>query len=87
MSLKRMFTNLKIEADKWPWATLLIPERVDQATWIEMQDTIPTIRPQNGIGSNHDVRFYFNDTYVDLVHDMERGSELSMIADNGEYLV
>ncbi len=81
-----MFTNLKIEADKWPWSTLLIAERVDQATWIELQDTIPTIRAQNGIGSNHDVRHLFNDAYVDLVYDVEKLSNLSKRADLGDYI-
>lgn len=82
-----MFTNLKIEADKWPWSTLLITERIDQATWIQMQDTIPTIRMQNGIGSSHDVRFYFNDTYVDLCKDVRRNADLSEASDGvGGYL-
>lgn len=82
-----MFTNLKIEADKWPWSTLLITERVEQATWIEMQDTIPTIRPQNGLGSSHDIRFQFKDMYTDLRHEVERLAELSENADGvGGYL-
>ena len=81
-----MFTSLKIEADKWPWSTLLIAEKIDKATWRELQDTIPTIRPQNGIGSSHDVRYLFNDAYVDLVHDVEELSNLSKSADLGDYI-
>lgn len=72
-----MFTNLKIEADKWPWSTLAITERVDQATWIQLRDTIPTIMPQNGIGSGHDVRYTFKDTYIDLNHEVEELASLS----------
>jgi hypothetical protein len=72
-----LFTNLKIEADKWPWSTLLIAERVDKATWIQMRDTIPTIMPQKGISSGHDTRYTFKDTYVDLSLDAERLGHLS----------
>lgn len=82
-----MFTNLKIEADKWPWSTLAITERVEQAKWIEMQDTIPTIRPQNGLGSSHDIRYQFKDMYTDLCHDVQRWGELSENSDGtGGYL-
>lgn len=76
-----MFTNLKIEAAKWPWSTLMISERVDQATWIESSNTIPTVIMQNGIGSSHDIRYYFNDTYVDLSKDVEHLRDLSVLAD------
>ncbi len=81
-----MFTNQKIEPSQWPWSSLQIIQQPDQAMWLAESGTIPTIMPQNGIGSGHDVRATFKDSYLDLNHEVEYLSKLSQAADSCNYL-
>lgn len=83
-----MFTNLKIESDKWPWSYLSVRENVDKATIRDTQERVPGNFPHNAIGTSDDVRNVFKDTYVDLCQEVEHLSELSQLADQTprEYL-
>ena len=77
------FTSQKIEASQWPWATLMISEKKDQAAWIQQMTTIPLIYPEGAIGSNRDIHFHFKDSYVDLNDEVEHLSDLSNQGDLG----
>lgn len=82
-----MFTNQKIEASQWPWAYLNSITDQNTTKWIELRDQVPVLYNLNGISSEHDVRYVFKDMYIDLAHEVEEGTQLSIDGDGTfEYL-
>lgn len=81
-----MFTSQKIEPSLWPWAYLQSIQDQQTTTWVELRDKIPVVYNLNGPLSEHDVRYVFEDMYIDLAKEVEHGTRLSIEAD-GEYLL
>ncbi|MCH9633523.1 MAG: hypothetical protein S4CHLAM7_02510 [Chlamydiae bacterium] len=76
-----MFTSQKIEPSLWPWAYLNSIEDQNTTQWVELRDQTQVLYNLNGIGSEHDVRHTFEDMYIDLAKDVQKGTELSIRCD------